>query len=83
MLAYILGITKRGNKGITNLDRFYGLQIRTPIKWSKTMLDAFESRVTKNQRNAIKLVLCLCQLFPQPWDNFELHRAFVQAHQKK
>ena len=29
MLAYILGITKRGNKGITNLDRFYGLQIRS------------------------------------------------------
>ena len=27
MLAYILGITKRGNKGITNQGRFYGLQI--------------------------------------------------------
>ena len=47
------------------------------------MLDVFESRVPKNQRNAIKLVLCLCQLFPQPWDNFELHRAFVQADEKK
>ena len=28
MLAYLLGITKRGNKGITNRGRFYGLQIR-------------------------------------------------------
>ena len=27
MLAYILGITKRGNKRITNRRRFYGLQI--------------------------------------------------------
>ena len=27
MLAYILGITKRGNKGITNRGRFLGLQI--------------------------------------------------------
>ena len=27
MLAYILGITKRGNKGITNRGRFQGLQI--------------------------------------------------------
>ena len=28
MLAYILGISKQGNKGITNLGWFYGLQIR-------------------------------------------------------
>ena len=27
MLAYILGITKRGNKGITKRYRFWGLQI--------------------------------------------------------
>ena len=27
MLAYVLGITKRANKGITNRGRFYGLQI--------------------------------------------------------
>ena len=27
MLAYIVGITKRGNKEITNWGRFYGLQI--------------------------------------------------------
>ena len=27
MLAYILGITKRGNKGITNRGSFYELQI--------------------------------------------------------
>ena len=162
MLAYILGITKRGNKGITNLSRFYGLQIRArgitnrgslrdfkseqkdyksgrsfklgqrdlksgqrlqigareitnrsrdfnsgqglqigaehnttvfeyseseycpnskvglwkfyhskatkgyngfsvpAVKWSKTVLYVFESRVTKNQRNVTKLVLCLC-----------------------
>ena len=29
MLAYILGITKWGSKGITNRDRFYGLQIES------------------------------------------------------
>ena len=29
MLAYIWGITKRGNKGITNQGGFYGLQIGT------------------------------------------------------
>ena len=29
MLSYILGITKRGNEGITNRGRFYGLQITT------------------------------------------------------
>ena len=28
MLGYILGLTKRGNKGITNLGRIYGLKIR-------------------------------------------------------
>ena len=28
MLAYILAITKRGNKGITNLGKYFGLQIR-------------------------------------------------------
>ena len=28
MLAHILGITKQGNKRITNLGRFYGLQTR-------------------------------------------------------
>ena len=28
MLAYLLGITKRGNKGITNRGKFQGLQIR-------------------------------------------------------
>ena len=28
MLAYLLGITKRGNKGITNRGSFQGLQIR-------------------------------------------------------
>ena len=27
MLAYILGITKRDNKGIANWGRFWGLQI--------------------------------------------------------
>ena len=27
MLAYILGITKQGNKGIANWGKFYGLQI--------------------------------------------------------
>ena len=28
MLGYILGLTKRDNKGITNLGRIYGLKIR-------------------------------------------------------
>ena len=28
MLAYVLGITKRGNKGIANRGKFKGLQIR-------------------------------------------------------
>ena len=28
MVAYISGITKRGNKGITNRAKFQGLQVR-------------------------------------------------------
>ena len=31
MLAYILGITKRDNKGIANWGRFWGLQIEGEI----------------------------------------------------
>ena len=43
MLAYILGITKRGNKGITNLGRFYGLQIRARAITSRDSLRDFKS----------------------------------------
>ena len=37
MLTYILGITKRGNKGITNWVKFEGLQIgaRGITNWGK------------------------------------------------
>ena len=44
MLAYILGITKRGNKGITNLGRSYGLQIRAREITNKGSLMDFKSR---------------------------------------
>ena len=43
MLAYILGITKRGNKGITDLCRFYGLQIRARGITSRGSLRDFKS----------------------------------------
>ena len=43
MLAYILGITKRGNKGITNLSRFYGLQIRARGITNRGSLRDFKS----------------------------------------
>ena len=45
------------------------------------MLYVFESRVTKNQRNVIKLVFARC--FRNLGRIFELHRAFVQADQKQ
>ena len=53
MLAYILGITKRGNKGITNLGRFYGLQIRARGIRNRGSLRDFKSGqkdYTKGQR---------------------------------
>ena len=43
MLAYVLGITKRGNKGITNLVRFYGLQIRVRRITDRGSLRDFQS----------------------------------------
>ena len=43
MLAYILGITKRGNKGITDLRRFYGLQIGERGITNKGSLRDFKS----------------------------------------
>ena len=43
MLAYIWGITKRGNKGITNLGRFFGLQIRARGITSRESLKDFKS----------------------------------------
>ena len=54
-----------------------------PIKWSRTMLYVFESRVTKNQRNTTKLVLCFCQLLPQPWENFRIIQGISPSGQKK
>ena len=54
-----------------------------PIKWSRTMLYVFESRVTKNQRNTTKLVLCFCQLLPQPWENFRIIQSISTSGQKK
>ena len=43
MLAYILEITKRGNKAITNLGRFYGLQTRAGGITSRASLRDFKS----------------------------------------
>ena len=43
MLAYVLGITKRGNKGITILGRFYGLQIRVRRITNRGSLRDFQS----------------------------------------
>ena len=43
MLAYILGITNRGNKEITNLGRFYGLQIKARGITNRGSLRDFES----------------------------------------
>ena len=43
MLAYILGITKRGNKGITNRGRFSGLQIEARGITSMGSLRDFKS----------------------------------------
>ena len=54
-----------------------------PIKWSRTMLYVFESRVTKNQRNTTKSVLCFCQLLPQPWKNFRIIQGISPSGQKK
>ena len=54
-----------------------------PIKWSRTMLYVFESRVTKNQRNTTKLVLCFCQLLPQPYENFRIIQGISPSGQKK
>ena len=44
MLAYILGITKRGNKGITDLDRFYRLQVRATGITNRGRLKDFKLR---------------------------------------
>ena len=54
-----------------------------PIKWSRTMLYVFESRVTKNQRNTTKSVLCFCQLLPQPWENFRIIQGISPSGQEK
>ena len=43
MLAYILGITKRGNKSITNRDRFQGLQIEARGITNRGSLRDFKS----------------------------------------
>ena len=43
MLAHILGITKWGNKGITNRIRFYGLQIGERGITNKGSLRDFKS----------------------------------------
>ena len=44
MLAYLFGITKRGNKGITNRGRFQGLQIRARKITSRGILRDFKLR---------------------------------------
>ena len=44
MLAYILGITKRDNKGITNQGKFQGLQIRARGIIDRGSLRDFKSR---------------------------------------
>ena len=44
MLAYLLGITKRGNKGITNRGRFQGLQIRARKITNRGSLRDFKLR---------------------------------------
>ena len=43
MLAYILGITKRDNKRITNRRRFYGLQIGARAITNRGSLRGFKS----------------------------------------
>ena len=44
MLTYILGITKRGNKGVTNLGMFCRLQVRTRGITNRGSLKDFKSR---------------------------------------
>ena len=43
MLAYILGIKKRGNNGFTNWGRFYGLQIGARSTANRGSLRDFKS----------------------------------------
>ena len=50
------------------------------VKRSTTGLYVFESPVTKNQR---KLVLCLCQLLPQPCENFPITQGLCPSGPKK
>ena len=44
MLAYILGIAKRGNKEVTNLGMFYRLQVRTRGITNRGSLKDLKSR---------------------------------------
>ena len=53
------------------------------VKWSRTGLYVFESRVTKTQRNLTKLVLRLCQLFPQSWENFRITQGLCPSGPRK
>ena len=55
MLVYILGITKRGNKGITDLGRFYRLQVRATGITNRRSLKDFKLRKKRLQIGSVVL----------------------------
>ena len=55
MLVYILGITKRGNKGITDLGRLYRLQVRATGITNRRSLKDFKLRKKRLQIGSVVL----------------------------
>ena len=82
MLAYILGITKRGNKGITNRGRFQGLQIGARGITNRGSLRDFKSG-QKNYKSGQRLQIEAREIINRGWD-FKLgHGLQIGAEQDR